>query len=327
MKSHRVAFIGAPEPEILDMWVAELPDEFEMVVTRSPEEQEKIRLAADADFILVSGVPLSAAVISAPPNLKLIQKLGVGYDNIDLRAAAGRGVPVAVSAGVNSVPVAELTVGLMIAVYRHIAHVDRMMRQGAWQRQGLRAMSHQISGKTVGLVGFGNIAQQVARRLSTFDAKVVYFARARRDPSVERQLGVEFRPLDQLLSEADIISLHVPLTPETQHLIDARAFSLMKPGAVVINTCRGAVIDEAQLINALRSGTIMGAGLDTFATEPLEAGNPLLTLDNVVLTPHVGGMVIDTVPASSRRCFGNMLRVLRGEPIAAADLVPLPDIP
>jgi len=323
MAKYKVALIEVFSPEVVAEITSCVPEEFELVATKTHDEQEKIVIATGADFILVGGVPLSAAVIAAAPKARLIQKWGIGVDKIDLKAAAARGIPVAITAGANSTPVAEHAIALMLAVYRRIPYVDRKLRQGIWLKSENRSVSYQINGKTVGIVGFGNIARQVARRVRAFNAKVIYYDVVRPSPEVEAELGASYRPLNELLAQADIITLHTPLTPETRNLIDARAFSLMKPTAIVINTSRGPVIDEPALVEALKTGKIMAAGLDTFVKEPAEAGNPLFELENVVVTPHIAGGVMDNVANQARHCFGNMQKVLKGEPLSPADVIPL----
>ena len=321
MAKYKVALIEVFSADVMAEITSCVPEEFELVATKTHDEQEKIAVATGADFILVGGVPLSAAVIAAAPKARLIQKWGIGVDKIDLKAAAARGIPVAITAGANSTPVAEHAIALMLAVYRRIPYVDRKLRQGIWLKSENRSVSYQINGKTVGIVGFGNIARQVARRVRAFNAKVIYYDTVRPSPEVEAELGASYRPLNELLAQADIITLHTPLTPETRNLIDARAFSLMKPTAIVINTSRGPVIDELALVDALKTGKIMAAGLDTFAKEPAEAGNPLFELENVVVTPHIAGGVMDNVANQARHCFGNMQKVLKGEPLSPADVI------
>ena len=323
MAKYKVALIEVFSPDVVAEIRSCVPEEFDLVATTTHEEQEKIAVATGADFILVGGVPLSAAVIAAAPNVRLIQKWGIGVDKIDLKAAAKRGIPVAITAGANAIPVAELAIALMLAVYRKIPYVDRKLRQGVWLKSEMRSVSYQINGKTVGIIGLGNIGRQVARRVRAFNARVIYYDMVRPTPEVEAEVGATYKPLDDLLAQADIITLHTPLTDETRNLINAHAFSLMKPKAILINTSRGPVIDEPALVEALKTGKIMAAGLDTFAKEPAQAGNPLFELENVVVTPHIGGGVIDNVANSARHCFGNMQKVLNGEPLSPADVIPL----
>ena len=178
-----------------------------------------------------------------------------------MKAAAKRGIPVAITAGSNAVPVAEHTLLLMLAVSKRLPHVDHSLRQGRWLKSEIRAVTYQLNGKTVGLVGFGNIGREVAKRVRAFNAQILYYDKVRPSAQVEEQLGATFCPLDDLLARADIISIHVPLLPETTRLIDKRAFSLMKPSAILINASRGGVVDEGALVEALKSNRLRGAGI------------------------------------------------------------------
>ena len=253
--------------------------------------------------------------------LRMIQKWGIGVDRIDVDAARRRGIALAITAGSNAAPVAELTLALMLAVYRRIAYVDRAMRQGLWPKAEMRETCFQIAGKTVGLVGFGNIGRMVARRLSGFDAKVIYADARAADRETEVALGVSRVALPELLACSDIVSLHAPFTPQTARMIDAASIATMKQGAVLINTARGELVDERALYEALVAGKLRGAGLDAFDPEPPKPDNPLLRLDQVVVTPHAGGGVFDNVENVARHALGNIVRFLRGEPIAAADVI------
>ncbi len=206
-------------------------------------------------------------------------------------------------------------------MYRRIPYVNRVMRQGGWPTPEMRETCFQISGKTVGLVGFGNIGRMLARRLGGFDARIVYFDMQRADAATEAALQARYLPLAELLQCSDIVSLHAPLNAQTTHMVNATSIASMKDGAVLINTARGGLIDEQALYQALVSGKLRGAGLDAFDPEPPAIDNPLLSLDQVVVTPHAGGGVLDNVENVARHAFGNILRFLRAEPLAAADLV------
>lgn len=317
---YKVALLQVFTPETLAEVEAELPRTFDLLALKTYDEQEILDAVSDADFILTGEASVPVQVIKAAPKLKLIHKYGVGYDKIDVGTAAERGIPVAIAAGANATPVAEHAIMLMLAVYRKLPYVDRSIRLGRWSKYEIRAVTYQLSGKTVGLVGLGHIGREVARRVRAFDTRVISYTR---HPSsdVGGQLGVEFRSLDELLAESDVISLHVPLTRETRKLVDERAFSVMKRSAIVINTSRGGVIDEPALVEALQSGRILGAGLDVFALEPPGRGNPLLELENVVLTNHCAGGVLDNVRNIARQAFGNMIRIVNGQPLDEADVV------
>jgi phosphoglycerate dehydrogenase-like enzyme len=322
MARYKVACLEVYPPAILEEIKGQVPEDFEFRCVTSYDEQERLDLISDADFILFAGpCPLTGRHMDAAPKVKLIQKWGIGVDMIEIKAAAERGIPVAITAGANATMVAEHTVMLMLATYKRLPLVDRNLRQGNWMKSVSRTFSYQLRGKTVGIVGLGNIGKEVAKRVRAFECRVIYYDKVRPAPEVEQQLGAEFRPLDELIAEADIVTLHMPLAADTEKLIDARRLSLMKPKAVLINCARGEVVDEAALTDALKSSRILGAGLDVFATEPARAGNPLFELDNVVLTPHTAGGVIDSVPLIIRHCFDNMRKVAQGEPLREADVV------
>ncbi|OWT76954.1 MULTISPECIES: 2-hydroxyacid dehydrogenase [unclassified Achromobacter] len=324
--SHKVSFLDVMAAPVRQAIRAAAPAEFEITFAESGAPDAQMALMPHAEFIVAGFQPVTSAMIAAAPRLKMIQKWGIGYDKIDLDAARERGMVVAITSGANAGPVAEHAIALMLAVYRRLPLVDRKTREGVWLKSEMRSVCYQIAGKTVGLVGFGNIARMVARRLRGFDADILYTARRPADAEIERALGVRHVPMDELLARSDIVSLHVPLTDATRTLIDAAALSRMKAGAILINTARGGVVDEAALHDALVSGKLHGAGLDVFAHEPVAAGNPLLALDQVVVSPHSGGAVFDNVGYVAARAFGNLGRFLRNQSIPPEDLIvaPLP---
>ncbi len=324
MPNYRVACLNVFAPEVVPEVEAELPQGFEMVAARSYDDQERFKVISGADFLLFAGrARLTGELMDAAPKLRLIQKWGIGYDKIDLGAAMERGIPVAIMAGANSIPVAEHTLLLMLAVYKRLPQLDRNLREGRYLKTEMRRFCYQLNGKTVGIVGLGNIGKEVARRVRAFNCRVLYHDTSRSAPDVEHQLGAEFSNLDDLFAQADIVTLHTPLLSQTRNLVGARLLSLMKPTAILINCSRGGVVDEPALIEALKTGRILGAGLDVLSTKPPEGPSPLFALDNVVLTPHTAGAVIDNVANMARHAFANMVRVARGEPLPEADLVRL----
>jgi phosphoglycerate dehydrogenase-like enzyme len=247
--------------------------------------------------------------------LKLIQVLSAGYDRVNIAAARAARVPVCSNGGANAVAVAEHTIMLMLAVYRKLVACHQSVATGRWSQGVPRAVDiYELEGKTVGLVGLGRIGQQVARRLRGFDVRVIYYDVMRRQPEEEERLGVYYVPFETLLETADVVSLHVPLNDTTRGLIDARALARMQPKAILINTCRGEVVQEEALIDALRQGRILGAGLDTQAQEPPDPTNPLLTLPNVTLTPHSAGPTVDSFRKRFQNGYANIQRVASGQP-------------
>lgn len=288
---------------------AESPDWLEIVII--PEDDKDIFAAemVDADVLLHVLEPVSAAVIEGAPSLKLIQKIGVGVNTIDLEAAKAKGVAVANMPGTNSQAVAEQALTLMLAALRRTVYFDARTREGAgWQSApDVFDQVGEIGGRTVGLVGFGAIAQRLAPVLRALGASVIYTAR-----TAKTDVDAEWRSLDDLLAEADIVSLHVPLTEDTEHMIDAAAIGRMKPGAVLVNTARGGLVDQAALVDALRSGKIGAAGLDVFAQEPVGDSEPLLSLDNVVLAPHIAWLTPETLERSMGVAIENCRRIRDG---------------
>ncbi len=251
----------------------------------------------------------------------MIEKWGIGVDRLDVQAARRMKIPVAITAGSNAGPVAELAVALMLGVYRRLAQVDSALRRGQWLKAEMREVCFQLSGKTVGLLGFGNIGRMVARRLRGFDLRVLYFDARRADAATEAALGATPATLEELLAESDIVSLHAPFLPATAKIINAAAIAQMKTGAVLINTARGELVDEKALYDALVSGKLRGAGIDAFDPEPPAPDNPLLKLDQVLATPHSGGAVFDNVENVAEHAIGNILKFLCGKPLSPADVV------
>jgi phosphoglycerate dehydrogenase-like enzyme len=288
-----------------------LPPKLELRVRREAESvAEALR---EADFVLVATTPLPASALAGAARLRLIQHQGVGYDKTDVAAAAGLGIPVALCPAGTSIGVAEHVFLLILALYKQLRIAEAALRGGHWLQWELRSGSFELAGKTVGLVGLGRIGREVTVRARAFAANVIYYDVARAAPEAERLLGVQFAPLAELLAQADILSLHLPLTPATRHLIGAAELRQMRRSAVLINTARGPLVDEAALVAALQAGQIAGAGLDVFEVEPLPPDHPLVTLPNVVLTPHVSAGTADALVVKMKACFANMLRVTRGE--------------
>lgn len=250
---------------------------------------------SDADVLWHFLEPVTADVIEASPRLRLIQKIGVGVNTIDLAAARERNIRVCNMPGTNSRAVAEASLALMFAALRRLSRFDVLTRRGdGWNWDAaLQDELFELGGRCVGLVGYGSIPRILAPVLVALGAEVVYFARSPKPDAVG-----EFCMLPELLARSDIVSLHVPLDPQTRHLIDAKALATMKQGAVLVNTARGGLVDEAALIEALRHGPLRAAALDTFEEEPTPRDNPLLRLENVVFTPHVAWMTAETFDRS-----------------------------
>ena len=324
--THQVACLDVWAPAVREVVRQAAPPELVLHFADSYDAPEQLALSAQADILLPGFAAVTADMLARSPRVRMIHKWGIGIDAIDLDAVRRHGVALAITTGANAGPVAELAIALMLAVYRRIPYVTRAMREGRWPTPEMRETCYQITGKTVGLVGFGHIGRMLARRLRGFDAQVLYFDTRPADAGTEQELQARYVPMDELLARSDILSLHAPLVPQTAHLINARTIAAMKDGAVLINTARGGLVDEVALYQALVGGKLRGAGLDAFDPEPPAPDSPLLSLDQVVVTPHAGGGVFDNVAPVARHAFGNILRFLRGEPIPAADLVIAPPV-
>jgi phosphoglycerate dehydrogenase-like enzyme len=266
----------------------------------------------DAEVLWHVLKPCTADMIASAPKLRLIQKIGSGVNTIDLAAAAARRIAVCNLPGTNAPAVAEMTLLLMLAALRRLPLLDQATRAGdGWRLDpALQDSFHELGGRTIGLVGYGAVARLLAPVLRALGCQMLYTARA---PKPEA--AAEFRPLPTLLAEGDVVSLHLPLTPATQNIIDAAAFSRMKPGAVLVNTARGGLVDQNALAAALTSGRLGAAGLDVFAAEPAGLENPLFALPNVVVAPHVAWLTTETFDRSFALAAENCQRLRDGQPL------------
>ena len=279
-------------------------------ITVCPEQDELLlaRLLPETDILWHVLKRCTAEMIAAAPRLRLIQKIGVGVNTIDLDAAKARGIAVCNLPGTNARAVAELTLALMLAVLRRLPRFDAAMRRGEWSDPALQDGIGELGGRTVGLVGYGAIPRLLAPVLAALGCRLIYTSRTPRPDAVG-----EWRTLDALLSESDVVSLHLPLTAETETLIDARAIARMKRDAILINTARGGLVDQSALTQALTDGKLAGAGLDVFVHEPHDATEPLFHLPNVVLTPHIGWLTTGTFDRSFALAAENCRRIAAGE--------------
>jgi glyoxylate reductase len=267
------------------------------------------------DALVVVGDVVDDRVLDRFPKLSLVANYGVGYDSIDIEACRARGVAVTNTPGVLDAATADLTMTLILASRRRVVEGDAFVRAGKWGSDWVATelLGQEVSGATLGIVGLGRIGTAVARRARGFGMRLLYTKRDRLPAIEERELGVEYRELDDLLGEADIVTIHVPLSPKTERLIDARRISLLREGATFVNAARGPIVDEPALVAALAAGRIR-AGLDVFADEP-DVPHELLDLPNVVLAPHVGSATLETREAMTRVLVDNLLAAERGEPL------------
>lgn len=310
----KVIFFTNLAPELAGQIVAPAPAGWDVQVHSAKlPVAEKAALIADADFLILFPSVLELDVLNAAKKLQIIQLVSAGFDQMPMDAIAARSIPVANNGGTNSIDVAEHTLALILGVYRLMPQMDRNVRSNGWKATDSGLTTYTIHGKTVGIIGLGHIGRQVAQRLAPFGAKLIYYDPFPAKAEVEQALGVERVTLDELLGRADVVTLHVPLNDQTRHIIDARALSLMKPTAILINTCRGPVVDEAALTAALQAGRIRGAGLDVLAQEPPDPANPILQLENVLFSPHTAGVTYDTWQRRGAFIFQNLQRVADGE--------------
>ena len=277
----------------------------------APSEQVAQRAAElQVDALIVRQGRVDEAIISASPRLKVIAKHGVGVDNIDLQAAASRNIPVIRAMGSNSRAVAEHTIALALTLLKEIPRLDGAVKAGSWPKPSF--IGRDIAGTVIGLVGFGSIGQHVARMATGLGMTVILHDPHARQAIAQFGAGCE-RDLDSLIGEADIISLHCPLTNATRNLLDERRFGLMKPSSFVVNTARGALIDEAALCAALLEGKIAGAALDSFAVEPPAKDSPLWAMPNLITTPHIAGVTAGSAKAMAEIAARHVIAVLDGE--------------
>ena len=289
---------------------------------REASEEEWLSAGGDAEVLFVTPVTwVRESLIARMPNLKMIHSEGVGFDRIDLEAARKRGVYVCNNAGCNAGPVAEQAVMLMTMLLHHTLWGHRMVlegRQGEAVREIEGNVPLDLTAAKVGLVGFGAIGQETAARLRPNGTEVYYYARRRRDEETEKRLGVTYLPLEELAARCDIVSLHLPAAAESTHLVDRDFLARMKPGAFLVNTARGAIIDDEALCEAIRSGHLAGAGLDAYAPEPVPADHPLVKLaheypDRLILCPHQAGISLSSFRNVYRMLFEDLGRVMAGQ--------------
>ncbi|HCP99604.1 MAG TPA: lactate dehydrogenase [Candidatus Latescibacteria bacterium] len=309
----RIVYFTSQNPAVSRILLEYAPADFEIVVHPiDTDDEKKISLVGDADFLLLFPGRLSGAVLKAAKNVKLIQLVSAGFDELDLELCRKLGIQVANNGGTNAQDVAEHTVALILGVYRRLVDLDKFVRTNRWDELEIGLSTHTISGKTVGIIGLGHIGRQVARLLRGFGAYLIYNDVEEAQPELERELRISRLGLVELLQSSDIVTLHVPLTEQTRHLIGRRELSHMKTTALLINTCRGQVIDEQALTSILKENRIMGAGLDVLEEEPPDINHPLLSLENVLITPHVAGVTLDTWRRRSEIIYQNMQRVWEG---------------
>jgi glyoxylate reductase len=289
-----------------DVWEEELPPPRAVILERVKDVDGLLSLLTDE---------IDAEVMAAAgPSLKVISNYAVGFDNIDVEAATQRGIPVGNTPGVLTDTTADFAFALLMAAARRIVEGDNYVRDGRWKTWGPRLLLGQdVTGATLGVVGFGRIGKGMAKRAQGFDMRIMYADPLCEDDPYAAEIGAQCVDLETLLRSADFVSVHVPLNEETHHLIDAQALAQMKPTAVLINTARGPVVDPDALFAALKAGTIRYAALDVTEPEPIPADSPLLTLDNIIVVPHIASASVATRGKMARMAAANLIAGLKGE--------------
>ncbi len=277
------------------------PQGFFVKTLEEASYEQLVKESVDADYFLVSGrLPIDKTVLDAAPNLKMIQRTGVGTEMLDLEEIKRRGIPVYVNAGVNARSVAEHTMALILAALKRLPQINTQTHNGIWKKQQQGVTTNELYGKTVGLVGMGNIGRLVATMLKPFGAKVLYTDVFRQNEDIEIDLSLIYcENFEKMLPQCDILSFHCPLTKDNTEILNKRTLAMMKDNSIIVNTARGKLINSDDLYDALKSGYIKAAALDTHYEEPVKEGYKLAELDNVILTPHIGGL--------SYEAFANMI--------------------
>ena len=307
----KVLFFNGQSDDVAAIVRQCMPPGFDLEVRPSSSSAvEKAALVQDVDYLILHPAEMSRAVLQEAKRLRHIQLLTAGYDKVDIEAAKEFGFTVATNGGANAWAVAEHAVALLLALCKKLIQCDRSVRAGTWRKPITGMNTSELAGKTIGLIGLGNIGSKVAKRLKAFETKIIYFD-TRATPGVEFDgASVSF---ETLLQESDVLSIHVPLTDETRGLLGSAEFAQMKSTAILLNTSRAEVIDEAALESALRNGQIAGAGLDVFHQEPVPPSCGLLTLENVILTPHTAGHSYEAWFRRANFSWENIQRVATGD--------------
>lgn len=294
---------GAP----LEIVKGEVPEDFCIMFLPEQTQDALIAEAASADYILAGGrLKISKEVLEKAENLRMIQRSGVGLDALDLDAIKEKNIPLYVNQGVNAESVAEHALLLMLACLRKLPTINSNTKNGAWKKQEQGVQTAELKGKTVGIVGMGNIAKTLVGLMRPFQLKILYYNLVQMDEIFETDNNMTFVGMDELLRNSDIVTIHCALTPETRNLINTETLGVMKDGAILINTARGEIVDPVAVAEALRNGNLSFAAFDVHAKEPIPADYPLKDIDNVILTPHIAGVTSDSFRAMMHDAFRNI---------------------
>jgi phosphoglycerate dehydrogenase-like enzyme len=312
----KVFYNSLGTPEIYDLMQRVKPPGLDLVLLEKDDDEERVAKVRDCKAIIAAATRLTRRTIEAAENLQLVQHQGVGYhDTVDVPALIERRVKLAVSTA-GTIGVAEHAVMLALAAARRLTFADPELRRGHWHANTLRPVSIELSGKTIGYVGMGRIGQAAAERFRVFGTRGLYSdPNVRLSPEREAQLALEPASLDRILEESDLVTLHLPLTAETRNLIARDELARMKPNSILINTARGGIVNEADLVEALKAGRPGAAGIDVFETEPLPANHPLAALPNTVLTPHIAAGTWDAFVGKMDSVLTNISAFFSGRPL------------
>lgn len=296
----------------MDLFLQLLPQGWDIDVITDEAELKK---RTDVEVLITRAFQITEEIILRNPNLKFIQKWGTGLNAVDVEAAGRRGIPVCNVPGANAYAVSELAVLHMLAVYRNLLYHNRKLVNGIWSKSERVEDTYCLNKKTVGLIGGGNIGRLVAKKVRAFGAAVQYYDIYRLSPALEEEYGMRYVSLEELLCSSDVVSLHIPLTDQTKNMIDYDKLKRMKPTAILINTSRGGLVNEDDLLRALDEKLILGAGLDCICHEKdgLDPSDPILCHDRITLTPHIGGTSNDLLGEMVPRMAANAIRFVRGE--------------
>ncbi len=312
----KIVAAGIYNNKAVELFKKLCPEGYTLNFVGVPEQNVLIEEIKDADYLFLRGrVELSNELLGSARKLKLMQKWGAGYDQYDMKQIGSYNIPFMNCAGINAVQVSEMTVALLLALYRRILPLNRDLSRGIWSKEVYLPQCHTIRGKCIGIIGIGNIGRAVARLMRGFGAEVQYYDAHRLPPDTEEGEGLRYVDQETLFRTSDVITLHVPLVPETKYLVNRETMKMMKKNAVIINAARGGVVNEADLYEALTEGTIAGAALDVLEQEESPAsaaGNPLFSLDNTVITPHMGASTDEVLQAMVERCYENVTGVEEG---------------
>lgn len=315
MKKYKIASFDLATEDVYEVIRSQFPENFELITLKDGTLEDRIRIAEEADFFISATGAIPTEAIASAKNLKFIQQQGVGFDKTDVDLATKKGIEVCITPEGTSVGVAEHVVLLILAVYKKIVKISNEMYEGKFPMWDYRTQCFEIFGKTTGFVGFGRIAREAAKRLQAFESRIVFYDNYVKMSEEEQQaLNVkQIDTLEELLRVSDIVSVHVPSNNDTKGFINEDFFSKMKKTAIFINTARGDLVNEDDFFEAMKEGTIMGAGIDVFPKEPLPEDNEYIKLPNVVLTPHISAGTVDALKAKINHVCANINRFINGE--------------